>query len=176
MLDGWRTITGEELTIKITKGSSPKWQGFEYRPEGVLFITSENVRNGFLDVSEPKFLPPEFSQKARNSRLVYGDILVNIVGASIGRACQFKLKNIEANVNQAVCVMRLKAEFEAEFFLYLLQAPHIQRRLLGVQSSSARPNLSLTDFRDFVFDLPPIHEQRKIAEILETWDEALAGC
>ena len=143
MREGWQTLTGEDLTTKITKGSSPKWQGFEYQSEGVLFVTSENVRDGFLDVSEPKFLPPEFSQKARNSRLKYGDILVNIVGASIGRACRFNLKAVEANVNQAVCVLRLKPEFEAEFFLYLLQAPHVQRRLLGERSDSARPNLSL---------------------------------
>lgn len=173
MPEGWQTFTGEELTTKITKGSSPKWQGFEYQSEGVLFVTSENVRDGFLDVSEPKFLPLEFSQKARNSRLKFGDILVNIVGASIGRACRFNLKAVEANVNQAVCVLRLKPEFEADFFLYLLQAPHVQRRLLGERSDSARPNLSLADFRRFSFDCPPFSQQRKIAEILRTWDEAI---
>ena len=173
MREGWQTLTGEDLTTKITKGSSPKWQGFEYQSDGVLFVTSENVRGGFLDVSKPKFLPIEFSQKARNSRLNYGDILVNIVGASIGRACQFNLKGVEANVNQAVCVLRLKPEFESQFVLYLLQAPHVQRRLLGERSDSARPNLSLTDFREFSLDLPPLPEQRKIAAILRTWDEAL---
>lgn len=173
MREGWQTLSGEELTMRITKGSSPKWQGFEYQSEGVLFVTSENVRDGFLDVSEPKYLPYEFSQKARNSRLKNGDILVNIVGASIGRACLFNLKDVEANVNQAVCVLRLKPDFEAEFFLQLLQAPHVQRRLLGERSDSARPNLSLTDFREFSFELPPLAEQRKIAEILRTWDEAL---
>jgi type I restriction enzyme S subunit len=44
---------------------------------------------------------------------------------------------------------------------------------LGERSDSARPNLSLTDFREFSFELPPFPEQRKIAEILRTWDEAL---
>ena len=173
MREGWQTLTGEDLTTKITKGSSPKWQGFEYQSDGVLFVTSENVRDGFLDVSKPKFLPIEFSQKARNSRLNYEDILVNIVGASIGRACQFNLKGVEANVNQAVCVLRLKPEFESQFVLYLLQAPHVQRRLLGERSDSARPNLSLTDFREFSLDLPPLPEQRKIAGILRTWDRAI---
>jgi type I restriction enzyme S subunit len=173
MVDGWQTLTGEDLTIKITKGSSPKWQGFEYQSDGVLFVTSENVRDGFLDVSEPKFLPAEFSNKARNSRLKFGDILVNIVGASIGRACRFNLKDVEANVNQAVCILRLKPEFEAEYFLQLLQSPHVQTRLLGERSDSARPNLSLADFRDFTFELPPRPEQRKIAEILRSWDETI---
>ena len=173
MLERWQTFTGEDLTTKIAKGSSPKWQGFDYQSEGVLFVTSENVRDGFLDVSEPKYLPLEFSHKARNSRLIYGDILVNIVGASIGRVCRFNLKGVEANVNQAVCVLRLKPEFEPGYFLQLLQAPHVQKRLLGERSDSARPNLSLTDFREFTFELPPLPEQRRIAEILRTWDEAI---
>lgn len=172
-LEGWKQLTGEELTSKITKGSSPKWQGFEYQSEGVLFVTSENVRDGVLDVSEPKYLPIEFSAKARNSRLRPGDILINIVGASIGRVCRFDLPNVEANVNQAVCVLRLKPEFDSDFFLQLLQAPHTQGLLLGQRSDSARPNLSLADFREFSFDVPPRPEQRKIAEILRTWDEAL---
>lgn len=173
MREGWRTHSGEEVTTKIAKGSSPNWQGFEYQQDGVLFVTSENVRDGYLDVSQPKFLPLAFSQKARNSRLIYGDILVNIVGASIGRVCLFNLKSVEANINQAVCVLRLKPGFDTAFFLYLLQAPHVQRRLLGERSDSARPNLSLADFREFSFEVPPFTEQRKIAEILQTWDDSI---
>lgn len=173
MLDGWQTLPGEKVTTKITKGSSPRWQGFQYQNEGVIFVTSENVRDGLLDLLQPKFLPNEFSEKARNSKLKYGDILINIVGASIGRACRFDIEGVDANVNQAVCIFLVKEGFESEFFLHLFQAPHIQSRLLGQRSDSARPNLSLTDFREFSFEIPPLPEQRKIAEILRTWDEAI---
>ena len=41
----------EDYAVLITKGASPKWQGFDYCDEGVLFVTSENVREGFLDLS-----------------------------------------------------------------------------------------------------------------------------
>jgi len=173
MRENWTTLSGDQIATKITKGSSPRWQGFEYQSDGLLFVTSENVRDGFLDVSEPKFLPMEFSKKARASQLLHGDILINIVGASIGRACRFLLDGVPANVNQAVCVFRPKSDFDAEFLLQLFQAPHIQARLLGQRSDSARPNLSLTDFREFSFDLPPLPEQRKIAAILSAWDEAI---
>jgi type I restriction enzyme S subunit len=169
----WDRLTGRDLASKITKGSSPNWQGFSYQDEGLLFITSENVRDGHLDISNPKFLPAEFGKRARSSQLHSGDILLNIVGASIGRACRFDLVGVEANVNQAVCVIRLKPSSNVEFFLQLIQAPHVQARLLGKRSDSARPNLSLEDIRGFQFDMPPLPEQRKIAEILRTWDEAL---
>ena len=41
----------EEYANLITKGASPKWQGVDYCEEGTLFVTSENVREGYLDLS-----------------------------------------------------------------------------------------------------------------------------
>ncbi len=87
--DEWQEKEASEITTKITKGSSPNWQGFQYQDEGVLFITSENVRDGYLDVSAPKYLPHTFNDKQKSSKLINGDLLINIVGASIGRICEF---------------------------------------------------------------------------------------
>ncbi|WP_433587422.1 restriction endonuclease subunit S [Providencia alcalifaciens] len=171
---GWVRHLGSEITTKITKGSSPKWQGFDYQSEGTLFITSENVRDGFLDVSKPKYLPLEFNQKLKNSQLQQGDILINIVGASIGRSCQYDLSEQQANINQAVCLFRTNELAESDFIQQYLQLPSTINRLLGTQSESARPNLSLSDMRDFLFALPPLPEQRKIAKILSTWDKAIS--
>jgi type I restriction enzyme, S subunit len=53
----WDVSAGDELTTLITKGESPGWQGFAYQESGVIFVTSENVRDGYLDVSRPKFIP-----------------------------------------------------------------------------------------------------------------------
>lgn len=172
--NGWSQLKGKEITAKITKGSSPKWQGFDYQKEGTLFVTSENVRDGFLDISSPKYLPLEFNQKLKNSQLEKGDILINIVGASIGRSCQFDIENQSANINQAVCLFRTNELVKSEFIFQFLQHSTTINKLLGTQSESARPNLSLSDMRDFVFSIPPLPEQRKIAKILSTWDKAIS--
>ena len=84
----WEVQTGEEITTLIGKGASPRWQGFEYSDRGMLFVTSENVRDGFLDIREPKYLPLAFHEKIKRTKLQKQDILVNLVGASIGRSCQ----------------------------------------------------------------------------------------
>jgi type I restriction enzyme, S subunit len=36
----------EEISTKVSKGESPKWQGFTYLESGTRFITSENVLTG----------------------------------------------------------------------------------------------------------------------------------
>ncbi len=112
---GWSVKKGNKITDKITKGQSPKWQGFEYQKTGVLFVTSENVQNGYLDVSNPKYLPIEFNEKIKNSQLQYGDILINIVGASIGRCAVYTLDVDFANTNQAVCVFRPNDENDSYY-------------------------------------------------------------
>ena len=172
---GWKVVSGDEISIKITKGQSPRWQGFEYQDSGTLFVTSENVRDGSLDISNPKFLPLTFNEKLKGSQLVKGDILINIVGASIGRSCLFDIDVAAANINQAVCLLRVNQGVALNIYIHqYLQSSISINRLLGTQTESARPNLSLGDIRDFEFLLPPLPEQRKIAQILSTWDKVIA--
>ncbi|MDY0094219.1 MAG: restriction endonuclease subunit S [Candidatus Vecturithrix sp.] len=173
MRKGWEEYTGAEISVRITKGASPRWQGFEYQKTGCVFITSENVRDGHLDTSKPKYLPIEFHKKQKNSQLTKNDILINIVGASIGRVCMYDGRFEDANVNQAVCIFRVSEKVSPDFLLYYFQAPYMQSNLLGSKSDSARPNLSLGDFNNFTFIIPPLAEQRKIAAILRTWDDAI---
>lgn len=168
---GWVVKKGNKITDKITKGQSPKWQGFEYQAEGVLFVTSENVLDGFIDVSSPKYLPIEFNDKIKNSQLHYGDILINIVGASIGRCAVYSLSVEFANTNQAVCVFRPNSENDSDFIAYYIQLEHTQRRLLGNSVETARANLSLGDFRKFKFIIPEDkNEQISIATKIKEID------
>jgi type I restriction enzyme S subunit len=171
---GWVVKKGNKITDKITKGQSPKWQGFEYQSKGVLFVTSENVLDGFIDVSSPKYLPIEFNDKIKNSQLQKGDILINIVGASIGRCAVFNLNVEFANTNQAVCVFRVDAENDSNYIASYFQLEHTQRRLLGNQVETARANLSLSDFRKFKFILPETKEEQTL--IANKIDEVIKIC
>ena len=170
----WVSRTGTEITSKITKGSSPNWQGFSYQTQGVLFVTSENVRDGFLDVSEPKFLPGEFFAKQSNSHLLYADILINIVGASIGRNCVYRLKE-PAFTNQAVALFRVTKEHSFEFVSYCYQQDLAQKAVSASQSDSARPNLSLADLRNMKFLIPSLPEQHRIADCLSSLDALITA-
>lgn len=171
--NGWHIIKGNKVTDKITKGQSPKWQGFEYQDSGILFVTSENVRDGYIEVDSPKYLPIEFHNKIKNSQLQKEDILINIVGASIGRCAVFNLDVEYANTNQAVCVFRPNDENDSGFLAYYLQNGYTQQRLLGTQVETARANLSLGDFRKFKFIIPKSKDEQiliaeKLNEVVST--------
>lgn len=84
---GWEWVRLGDLTSLITKGSSPNWQGVNYTDSqnGILFITSENVINYHLKLNNKKYVETKFNEIEPRSILEKNDILMNLVGASIGR-------------------------------------------------------------------------------------------
>ncbi|MDC0490254.1 hypothetical protein OAN81_03310 [Paracoccaceae bacterium] len=130
---------------RITKGSSPKWQGFEYSDEGAIFVRSQNVLWGKLNLSDVTRLPAEFNEKQRNSVMERNDVLLNIVGASIGRSAVVPNELVGANCNQAVAVIRLlEPNFEdASYLSQWLISPGAQSQITENAVDVARANFSL---------------------------------
>ena len=164
---GWKVKTIGTLASRVTKGESPTWQGFKYHEDGILFVTSKNVRTGFLDITKSeKFVSDTFHKKLKRSALRHGDILVNLVGASIARSAVYDL-NRDANINQAVCSVRSSEEMEPLWLCEYLQLPNNIDRLLGEQVETARANLSLGDIRSFLVLYPPYVEQSEIIKLIK---------
>jgi len=131
-------------------------------------VRSENVQWGYIDLSKKMYIPSEFHKKLKRSQLHANDVLINLVGASIGRACIVPENIGEANVNQAVAVISPnKEKLNSKYLLYFLLSNSTQKTLQGGKVETARPNISLANLRDL--RIPPISltEQRRIVEYLE---------
>ena len=174
----WKWARFSELTELITKGSSPKWQGIAYvsKDKGVVFVTSENVGNYRLrKLDELKYVEKRFNEIEPRSVLQYGDILMNLVGASIGRTAIYDLREV-ANISQAVAMIRLiksAPNLCVEFLLYYLNSPSAIQLMMASQVVTAQPNISLTNAREFPIPVPPLAEQHRI---VAKADELMALC
>ena len=153
----------------ITKGASPNWQGFSYTSDDaqLLYITSENVREGYMDLSKRKYLPYEFNQKQKRSVLQKGDVLFNLVGASIGRSAIYNVERV-ANINQAVSVIRLKKDLVNQYLNYFLNSDVAKQVYLSKKVDVARANLSLKDVNEIEVPYCPIQDQVKIVKEIES--------
>lgn len=163
---GWQWVRLDNLCQLITKGSSPKWQGINYveSKKGILFITSENVRNCYIDLENPKYVEDKFNQIEPRSILKNGDILMNIVGASIGRTAIYDREDI-ANINQAVCLIRTinsKLLINIQYLLLFFNSYICINLMFDKQVDNARANLSMGNIAKFLVPLPPLTEQHRI--------------
>lgn len=164
--EGWRWVRLGEVSKRISKGESPEWQGFKYTQNGPRFVRSENVLWGAFSNEPQIYIPLEFHAKLARSKLQSGDVLVNLVGASIGRACVVPKSLGEANVNQAVGVITPDETLDAEFLVWYIISPQIRKYFQSVQVEVARPNISLSNLRELLICLPPLDEQKYIAATL----------
>ncbi|WP_417767032.1 restriction endonuclease subunit S [Stappia sp.] len=159
-----------DVAAKVTKGTSPKWQGFEYQNEGVRFIRSQNIGWGHLRLEDEAFLAPEFNLKQTNSVIEENDVLLNIVGASIGRTTVASESISGANCNQAVSVIKLarRDPVSANYLCWWLQTDEAQAAITAGAVDVARANFSLAQIKKLSLPWPPVSKQKEIVRRIES--------
>jgi type I restriction enzyme S subunit len=98
-----------------------------------------------------------------------GTLLMAMYGATVGKTA---ILNIEAATNQAVCAIFPRADqARTDYLRYALV--HQRPEILKLRYGGAQPNISQQVVRNLVVRVPPIAEQRKIAEVLGLAQRAL---
>lgn len=163
-----------EYAELITKGASPRWQGVEYsdNEEGTLFVTSENIREGFIDYSKRKYLPNDINDILPRSVLKRNDVLINIVNASIGRAAIYESDNL-ANINQAVALVRLKPDsINLKFLLAFLNSDEAIKTYDYMKVGGDKANLSLKNISDLQIPVADMSVQNQFADFVHQVDKS----
>lgn len=171
--NGWKEVKLGDICDKIGSGSTPKGGREVYLNAGIPIIRSQNVLNGFLDLSDVAFISDEQHAKMKGTWVCPGDILLNITGASIGRSCVVPANIKTANVNQHVCIIRLKECADACYVCNLILSKDVQKQIELLSVGGGRQGLNFQQIASFSFVLPPLEEQKKMAEILSVWDKAI---
>ena len=170
-MSNWRAVRLGDLTSKIGSGVTPTGGSEIFTESGVLFIRSQNIKNNLVDTTDNKYIPELIDEKMRNSRVIKNDVLYNITGASIGRSAVFGLAE-RANVNQHVCILRIKNE-NPNFIQYALASDVGAKNLWGFQAGGNREGLNFQQLASYKLSLPEKLEQDRIVTVLKTWDECL---
>lgn len=170
----WEAIKLGELSTKIGSGSTPRGGEKVYIKEGIPFIRSQNVNNNQLLLDGISHIPFRIHEDMKGTKVFSSDILLNITGASIGRSCVVPDGFEEGNVNQHVCIIRLKQGIDKNYIQLFLSSRSGQKTILRVQVGGNREGLTRSGVQSILVPLPPLPEQQKIANILSTWDKAIS--
>ena len=170
-----QTVLLGDIAEKITKGTTPTTYGASFTDTGVNFIKVESItsQGGFLVDKFVHIDKMTHENMLKRSIIQEGDILLTMAGA-IGRVARVPKEVLPANTNQAVSIIRVKADgVDGRYIRYFLESPNAQDQFYGGITQSAQPNLSLGNISKIQVPLPEFEVQKKIANILGTIDEKI---
>lgn len=155
-----------DVADKIFSGITPLAKGDAYvnPPEGIRFIRSgEIMSEGTIQpTSEVHINLDTHNGLMKRSQLKKGDLLIAIVGATIGAAGVYN-ETLPANINQAISAVRLnKKVLLPEFVCSYLHSKTGQKLLDYLKRPVARANINLEEIAELPILVPPLHIQQKL--------------
>lgn len=164
---------GQEASIKARLG----WKGLkaeEYVEEGFIFLSTPDIKNHQIDfynvnhISERRYLEsPEIMLKV-------GDVLLVKDGSTLGTVNIIRYLPAPATVNSSIAVIRPRSNLDSMFLYFYIQGEAFQREVLNMKGGLAVPHIFQADLQKFPILLPKSPEQKRIAEVLDTVDDAIA--
>ena len=168
----WEEKKLGDITDLITKGTTPTSVGYNFTTEGINFIKVESIKNFKIDIGSVPKISEECHHHLKRSQLKNNDIVFSIAG-TLGRTAIVKNKDLPANTNQALSIIRLNRSQHILFVHYLLNLESIDKYIHRMLSVGAQPNLSLQQVGDIQLQLPSLLEQSKITNFLSFIDSKI---
>ncbi len=163
----WEVKRTKHVSTKIGSGKTPSGGAEVYIDEGTMLIRSQNVHFDGLRLDDVAYIDSQTDREMANTRVVEGDVLLNITGASLGRCCVARLRSVAANVNQHVCIIRPKpAAFDASFLASSLASEAVQAQIFNNEDGISRDALNFEQIGVLALCTPPLAEQSTIAAFL----------
>jgi type I restriction enzyme, S subunit len=172
--DDWQLRAINDIAIKVGSGSTPLGGESAYVSQGIPVIRSQNISNNLLNLGNIRFIPESINSKMSGTTVKPNDILLNITGASIGRSCVVPSNFNIGNVNQHVCIIRLKESENPFFYQPFIASNRGQIMIMSNQVGGAREGLNFQSIRAFEIFTPKLLEQTKIASFLSAVDEKIS--
>ena len=171
--DDWEQRKLGDITTKIGSGKTPKGGNSVYVESGVPLLRSQNIYNDIVNFEEIAYITESMDKEMANSRVEKDDVLLNITGASIGRAAVYELSS-PSNVNQHVCIIRPINEINSHYIQLNLTSPKGQKQIELNQAGGGREGLNFQQIAKMDFKYPTFKEQTKLGIFFKQLDETIA--
>ena len=165
----WHRSTLGEIA-RIASGGTPDRSKPEYWGGDIPWVTTGEIQFNTITDSTEKITAAGL-QNSSAKRFPPGTLLMAMYGQGKTRG-QVAQLGIEAATNQACAAIQLQNSYDIDFYFQYLTSQYEALRELG--NSGTQKNLNGGIIKGVDVPVPPYGEQRRIAKILSTWDQAIA--
>ena len=160
--------TLKDICTKIGSGATPTGGKEAYKGGDYALVRSQNVLDYTFTTSGLAYINETQAKKLDGVKVEVGDVLLNITGDSVARACIIPDEILPARVNQHVAIIRANNQYALnEYLLYFLQ--YNKQYLLSIsQGGGTRSAITKKMIEDIEIDLPSLEDQLSIVNIINS--------
>lgn len=169
----WLGDVPEHWTVAELKRFSSVKGGYAFNSDSFVedgepvIRISDIKQDGSVSLENCKCVSDEIAKKYGEFSVNFGELVMAMTGATIGKAGWFKEKK-PALVNQRVGVFKSNQKYlNYRFFWYVLSSHGYQEHIQITAFGGAQPNISDTGMVGYKTTIPIIEEQQKIAQFLD---------
>ena len=171
---GWGKVPLKEVVEDMHQGINTVTENIEYYDNGIDILQTKHITGGYIDLSDPKKVSVEDynKYKAKYQPQINHILLTNI--GTIG-----KVLIVEENINFLIAwniflIKSNQSKINPYFLFYVLKKYDIDKFYDKFLTGNATKFINKKFMSDIEIPLPPLEEQKKIADILSTVDKKIA--
>ena len=173
----WVWASTLEICVCVENGNTPSPHVMTDGGGEIPFLKVYNLtKTGELDFTiKPTFITRQVhEQKLQRSRILPGDVLINIVGPPLGKVSLVTDQYPEWNTNQAVVLFRPSDVLLPKYLMFCLLSDAVLTWITRLaQATVGQSNISVSKSRALPIPMPPLSEQHRIVAKV---DELMALC
>ncbi|MBN7820505.1 restriction endonuclease subunit S [Bowmanella yangjiangensis] len=167
---GWSVKTLGDLTHYSAFG--PRFSSDLYSENGNVGTIRTTDLNDEGEINYSTIPYANVPDSFKSHFLDDGDLLITRSG-SCGIPCIFVRQDKPVIAGAFLIRFVLNEKADATFLHALLKSEKVQIKIQNLASGGVQKNLSGTNLKKLELLVPPLPEQKKIAQILSTWDKAI---
>lgn len=171
------TLGQLENAERLQFGDGYRTKKAELSDTGFRIIRVADVQDNSIKLDSPDFVRFDFGLQIGQKRAVPGDVLLTTKG-TVGRVAIVPELRDDAVYSPQLCWFRVSDNetILSRFLSYWFQSQQFTSQSSYLQSNTdMAPYISLSDLRKIEISLPPLPEQRAIAEVLGALDDKIAA-
>jgi type I restriction enzyme, S subunit len=164
----WLVDSVKRVSSKLVVGFVGTCDPYYTDNDGIPMIRTTNVKEGYLDLTNLKYVTREFHEKNKKSQLNTGDLIVARHGEN-GQACLVRGLN-EANCLSVVIVRPEPSLWVPAFFEMAFNSNIVRKQISRSTGGGVQTVVNTSEIGKALIFIPPLHEQSKIASIISKVD------
>ncbi|WP_323589468.1 restriction endonuclease subunit S [Aliarcobacter butzleri] len=177
--EDWEVVELDNILEKFQNGYAFSSEGYVETGVPIISMANISLKGTFqFDYEKAKYWAKEELDNLKQYQLEKGDLIIAMTDVTPDKKLIGRMAIIDKNdiflLNQRVGLLKLKEIINNKFLCEYGNFDIWRKYSKNVAALGAQANISTKDIKNGKIPLPPLEEQKKIADILSTVDKKIA--